>query len=217
MSDVNRPQNSTATTSNSLVSALARREAAFKASDLSSKPSGHERLSIPFETRIILGTCVSFGTGASLGLLDGSHMAGLVFRAENAHRLPTTHTGWYFYHKSKNYAMMMGGLKAGVRGGVLVGAFGGAFMLLEEAGDWIRGTRDFANSAFAGTVIATGYAGIKDLPRMTALRTARMGFVVGAGYGVLQDALSLARGRRVGWIDFLTGRRGDRIDEDDAY
>lgn len=52
--------------------------------------------------------------GTAIGLVRGSRAAGLRFLAENAHRPPTTVQGWYFYKKTKNYKMMLGGLsKAG--------------------------------------------------------------------------------------------------------
>jgi hypothetical protein len=52
--------------------------------------------------------------GTVIGLVRGSRAAGLRFLAENAHRPPTTVRGWYFYKKTKNYKMMLGGLsKAG--------------------------------------------------------------------------------------------------------
>jgi hypothetical protein len=74
----------------------------------------HSRLSLPAPLRILIATSASFVLGASLGVSHGSKTAGLVFRAENAHRLPATPTGWYLYHKSKNYHMAMGGVKEGV-------------------------------------------------------------------------------------------------------
>jgi hypothetical protein len=48
--------------------------------------------------------------GTVIGLTRGSRLAGLRFQAENAHRPPTTLRGWYFYRKTKNYRMMLGGL-----------------------------------------------------------------------------------------------------------
>jgi len=48
--------------------------------------------------------------GTMIGLVRGSRRAGLRFLAENAHRPPKTLQGWYFYRKTKNYKMMLGGL-----------------------------------------------------------------------------------------------------------
>lgn len=44
-------------------------------------------------------------------------------------------------------------------------------------------------------------------PLITASRTAKVGLYTGLALGLIQDALGLARGRRVGYVDFLTGRR----------
>src|SRR5579862_1595188 len=78
------------------------------------------RLSLPFSLRLPLSLALSSLFGASLGLSHGSRNAGLRFRAENAHRLPTTPTGWYLYHKSKNYHVALGGIKEGTRMGLRV-------------------------------------------------------------------------------------------------
>lgn len=60
--------------------------------------------------------CASVGLG--LGFYRGGRMASLRFLAENAHRAPKTVKGWYFYNKTKNYRMMYGGLREGVKDAV---------------------------------------------------------------------------------------------------
>ncbi|KAK6612778.1 hypothetical protein H4I96_01991 [Botrytis cinerea] len=114
------------------------------------------RMSIPYGARLPLCTSISFLCGMALGISHGSQAASLRFRAENAHRLPTSPTGWYLYHKNR-------------------------------------------------------------FPIITAARTARTGLAFGIGYGLLQDAVGYARGRRLGYIDFLTGgtagRRGKEEEE----
>ncbi|KFZ15078.1 hypothetical protein V501_02886, partial [Pseudogymnoascus sp. VKM F-4519 (FW-2642)] len=71
------------------------------------------RLSLPPSQRLLLGTSTAFLVGLTLGGSHGFGLAGLRFRAENAHRLPKEPTGWYLYHKSKNYKMMLEGVKEG--------------------------------------------------------------------------------------------------------
>jgi len=78
-------------------------------------------------------------TGFVLGAANGGQMAGLRFRAENAHRLPTSTVGWYLYHKSKNYNAMLGGVKEGLKMGFKLGAWGGLFFWMEEGIDRLRG------------------------------------------------------------------------------
>src|SRR4051794_21701747 len=73
-----------------------------------------ERLNMPIERRLAFCGVGSFLCGSMLGVAQGSKMAGLRFRAEHAHKLPTSTTGWYLYHKSKNYHAAMGGIKEGI-------------------------------------------------------------------------------------------------------
>lgn len=49
-------------------------------------------------------------------------------------------------------------------------------------------------------------------PLATAARTAKLGLYSGLAFGILQDTLSLARGRRVGYVDFLLGKNRHRGD-----
>lgn len=119
----------------------------------------HEnRLSTPFYFRFPAATAVAFFTGLSLGLSHGSKTAGLRFRAENSHRFPTTATGWYLYHKSKNYHWMLGGLKEGMKMGAKVAFWGGGFFYVEEAVDRMRGRKDFLSTVLAGLSIAGGFS-----------------------------------------------------------
>lgn len=64
---------------------------------------------VPDRWYLLPGAAVIAGT--TIGLLRGSRTASLRFLAENAHRPPTTVQGWYFYNKTKNYRVMLGGLR----------------------------------------------------------------------------------------------------------
>ena len=75
-------------------------------------------LTIPPRALILPGAAVVVGT--VIGLMRGSRRVSLQFLAENAHRPPRTVQGWYFYNKTKNYKVMLGGLQqAGVDAGKL--------------------------------------------------------------------------------------------------
>lgn len=109
-----------------------------------------QRLSMAPQSRFIIGTTAATLIGMTLGVSQGAMMTGLRFRAENAHRLPASQTGWYLYHKSKNYHMMLGGLKEGLGMGLTQGVLVGAFIVLEEAVDQFRGgKRDFGSTVVA--------------------------------------------------------------------
>ena len=124
-----------------------------------SAPTNAPRLSLPFQYRLPTATAGAFFTGMFLGLTHGSQTAGLRFRAENSHRLPKSSTGWYLYHKSKNYHMMLGGVKEGLKMGTKVGFWVGGFFTVEEAIDRARGGRkDFLSTVVAGLSVAGGFS-----------------------------------------------------------
>lgn len=116
------------------------------------------RFSFPFGMRLPIATSISFVSGLVLGMSHGSQMAGFRFRAENAHRLPTTPTGWYLYHKSKNYNMALGGVKEGLKMGAKVSFWTAGFFSIEEMFDRYRGTKDFLNTVIASLSIAGGFS-----------------------------------------------------------
>jgi hypothetical protein len=127
-------------------------------------PIHENRLSIPFYIRLPAATAGAFATGLALGLSHGSKTAGLRFRAENSHRFPTTSAGWYLYHKSKNYHIMLGGIKEGMKMGSKIAFWAGSFFLVEEAVDQMRGTKDFLSTVVAGLSISGGFSAWSTYP-----------------------------------------------------
>jgi len=122
------------------------------------KAKAEARLSIPFPVRLLLGTTLSFMAGGALGLSHGAQQAGLRFRAENAHRLPTSQAGWYFYHKSKNYNMALGGVKEGLKMGARISFWTAGFFAIEELFDRYRRTKDFVNTVMASLVVSGSFS-----------------------------------------------------------
>jgi len=116
------------------------------------------RLSLPTPTRLLLATTSSFLLGMGLGLSHGSQSAGLRFRAENAHRLPSSPTGWYLYHKSKNYHMALGGVKEGLKMGAKMSVWTGLFFAIEDAWDEVRGQKDVVNTVLASATVAGAFS-----------------------------------------------------------
>jgi hypothetical protein len=88
------------------------------------------RLTVPPRWYLLPGAAVTLG--GLIGFVRGSREAGLRFLAENAHRPPTTVQGWYFYNKTKNYRVLLGGLKRGGRDALALGATAGAWLAIEE-------------------------------------------------------------------------------------
>ncbi|KAK3073472.1 hypothetical protein LTR53_004960 [Teratosphaeriaceae sp. CCFEE 6253] len=184
----------------------------------------HSRLSLPFPLRLPLALLLSTTCGSLLGLTHGATEAGLRFRAENAHRTPSTQTGWYLYHKSKNYHMALGGIYEGFRMARRLGLWVGCFVVMEEGIDrgragvarWIyglrgvkeegrlvEGSRDLVSTMFAGLGTAGAFSAWNRFPAATAVRTVKMGAKVGLVFGGLQDVVSVLRGRRLGYVEFV--------------
>lgn len=118
----------------------------------------NSRLNMMAPTRILLAAVSSFGVGTSLGMAQGSKMAGLQFRAEHAHKLPTTPTGWFMYHKSKNYNMARGALKEGIKMGFKVSFWTTAMFVVEDMYDEYRESKDFVNTVLASLTVAGGFS-----------------------------------------------------------
>jgi hypothetical protein len=118
------------------------------------------RAGLTTQPRLLLMTSIGSFWGFSMGALLGGRQSGLQYLAENAHKLPTTVQGWYFYHKTKNYRMMLGGVKRGIR---FAGKTGGLCLLygaLEAALDDVRGEADIINSVTAGITTGTIFSAL---------------------------------------------------------
>jgi hypothetical protein len=101
--------------------------------------------------RLPLTALSAFSAGLAIGATHGSKKAAYRFRAENAHRFPTTPTGWFQYHKTKNYISIVGGVKEGMKMGFKLGTGALAFCLFEETVDYARhDQRDFISTVTAG-------------------------------------------------------------------
>lgn len=120
--------------------------------------SVNERLSIPFQLRAPGTALLGFVTGFGMGLSHGGTMAGMRFRAEHAHMFPSSTAGWYFYHKSKNYHVMLGGLREGSKIGFKIAFWTGSFFVIEEAVDRYWQKRSFLSSVLAGTTMAGAFS-----------------------------------------------------------
>lgn len=138
----------------SQLSALSHQDVAFAGET-------HPRLSIATPSRLLLGSISSGILGFTLGAMQGGQMAQLRFRAEHAHKMPDTTAGWYFYHKSKNYHAMQGGIREGFRMSAKTGFWSFVALGLESTVDRYRGCSDMWS-----TVVATlSVAGMFSLSR----------------------------------------------------
>lgn len=100
----------------------------------------------------------TFGTGMGIGAFHGSQEAAYRFRAENAHRFPSTNKGWFLYHKDKSNLRLVTAVKEGVKMGTKLGAGALAFGFFEETVDKARGDRDFLSTVTAGLTFSGIYS-----------------------------------------------------------
>lgn len=125
---------------------------------LKQRAKENERLSVIPSARIPVTGAASFTVGMVLGMFQGSKTAGFRFRAEHAHKLPTTTTGWFMYHKSKNYVVGAGGVKEGLKMGFKVSFWTTAMLAVENMYDQYRQSKDFINTVMASLTIAGGFS-----------------------------------------------------------
>lgn len=68
----------------------------------------------------------------------------------------------------------------------------------------VEGTsKDFVSTVFAGLGTAGIFSAVNRFPIPTAARLAKMGAKAGLAFGLLQDAVSMMRGRRLGYVEFV--------------
>ena len=134
-------------------------------------------------------------------------MAAYRYRAENAHRLPTSTTGWYLYHKTKNYHAIIGGVKDGIKMGLVIAGSAVLFLGIEDIVDQVRGgTKDVASTLVAGGTVSGLWSLLKTRDIFTASRMIKLGFKWSLAYGLAQDGMAWARGRPPGYIQWMIKR-----------
>ncbi|CRG90199.1 hypothetical protein PISL3812_07242 [Talaromyces islandicus] len=183
----------------------------YKLFDSSAPP----RLGIDIERRLPYTVVSAFSVGFGVGSSHGSKKAAFQFRAENAHRFPTTSTGWFQYHKTKNYKSIVGGVFEGVRLGTRLGVGAMAFTLFEETVDYARhDRRDFISTVIAGLSFSGIYSALARHDIYTAARTTKLGLKLSLAYGLTQDALEAMKGNRPAYLQYLLGARDSRSARD---
>ena len=133
----------------------------YKLFDSASPP----RLGMEIQKRLPYTTNAAFATGMVIGCSYGGKKAAYQFRAENAHRFPTSGAGWLQYHRAKNNIVFVNAVKEGLRMGFKLGASAFTFCLFEETVDYARhDQRDFLSTVTAGL----SFSGIYSLLGMQA-------------------------------------------------
>ncbi|CAH7685788.1 hypothetical protein BY996DRAFT_7073675 [Phakopsora pachyrhizi] len=83
----------------------------------------------PIFTPTACAAIIGFASGAT----TSAKFSGLQFTAENLHRLPKTKADWYFFQKTKNYKVILGGIFGGFKVGAKLGFWTSGFCCLKEA------------------------------------------------------------------------------------
>ncbi len=151
-----------------------------------------------YRVSIILASASLIGGVA--GTYDGTKKSSLQFLAENAHRLPTSMKGWYFYHKRKNYVLVRNGMIQGAKTSLKVTSYCGLFFGLEALIDHLKGGIDFTSTAISTTVVGWTYARITRLSRYQTLNYMKTGLILGLASGLVQDGLLYIRGDNVWYL-----------------
>ncbi|KAL1918898.1 uncharacterized protein VTP21DRAFT_2279 [Calcarisporiella thermophila] len=129
--------------------------------------------------------------GALWGLSTGGYVGGrqsaLQFLAENAHRLPRTIDGWYLYHKRKNYKVLWGGLKMGLRHAKRNAILCAGFEVAEAALDRWRDEADALNSIVAGAGTGFAFSLINKFSKQGSKHAVVLGAILGLLTGGLND------------------------------
>lgn len=186
----------------------------------------NERLSMPPSIRWPVMFATTMVYGFSLGATLGGRKAADRYRAMNAHRLPSTQAGWYLYHRSKSYHTSLGAVKEGAKFGGILSIWASMFMLAEEGLDHARaslfarrneevarGQRDALDTTLAALMTAGLYTRWHNMDVFATTKMARMAVKYGLLYGLLQDAVSTARGERPAYLRWL-GRKVTRAATD---
>ena len=116
------------------------------------------RINVPPHVYILPGA--AFAVGAMIGLRRGARTAAMQFLAENVHRPPTTVQGWYFYNKTKNYRVLMAGLKEAGRSAAQLTAITATYVAVSEACEYMGGAWDEVKEVASCVGIAAAFSGV---------------------------------------------------------
>ncbi|KAL7752394.1 hypothetical protein RI367_001928 [Sorochytrium milnesiophthora] len=150
-----------------------------------------------FVTMTFLGSMWGFAMGTAIG----ARRAGMQYLAENAHRLPVTKQGWYFYHKTKNYRILLGSVQHGARYALRIGSIVALFSATEIGLDLATRKEEMWSTAMAGAFSATVYALTTRLPPASRKRAITAGTTAGVLIGAAQQYTSEHLGRSVKYFE----------------
>ncbi|CUM65470.1 uncharacterized protein PRCAT00003112001 [Priceomyces carsonii] len=183
--------------------------------DHTSIDSTNDRFHLRPAERMKAVASVSALIGGMTGLYEGIKTSSLRYLAENGHRLPRNVGGWYFYHKRKNYVMIINGCKEGVKLGLKFSTAVTGFFGLEWFIDsYVRnGTIDFLNTTIAATISSSVYALYRGLSGTQMRSYMKKGCALGLSFGISQDLLIFVRGGHIWYLDGLGIKNPRKIED----
>ncbi|KZT74292.1 hypothetical protein DAEQUDRAFT_720455, partial [Daedalea quercina L-15889] len=122
------------------------------------QPKHTLHINVPPHVYLLPGA--AFAVGAMIGLRRGARTAAMQFLAENVHRPPTTVQGWYFYNKTKNYRVLMAGLREAGWSAVKLTAISGTYVAVSEACEYMGGAWGEVKEVASCVGIAAAFSGV---------------------------------------------------------
>ncbi|GEQ71343.1 hypothetical protein JCM33374_g5026 [Metschnikowia sp. JCM 33374] len=165
-----------------------------------------QRLHLFPKERVYTVAVVAAMVGSGQGFFSGVKSSSLRYLTENAHRLPRTVGGWYFYHKKKNYIMLLAGFKQAATLAVKYSIGVSAFLGVEAGLDFTRGTTDFINTTIVGAAASYAFGSYKHMTRVQKFNYVKKGSLLALCYGLAQDAMIYGRGGYVWYTQFSSSK-----------
>ncbi|CAN3374618.1 hypothetical protein DIURU_000016 [Diutina rugosa] len=166
-------------------------------------PLRNQRFHMKPEQRLEAFSLTAGIIGGMTGFYEGVKMSSLRFLTENGHRLPQNVGGWYFYHKKKNYVMILSGVKQAFKVGTKYTLAVGTFFGLEATLDRARGSVDCLNTSAAAAICSASYAIFNRMRGSQIRKFTIRGGVMGLCLGFAQDFLIYARGGDVWYLESM--------------
>ncbi|KAA1111625.1 hypothetical protein PGT21_006811 [Puccinia graminis f. sp. tritici] len=138
---------------------------------------------------IMIPTSCAMMIGFASGATTSGKLAAYQFMVENLHRLPQTRANWFFFQKTKNYKVILGGFKGGLRTGAKLGAWTAGFCTLKEAFTLVPAIerRKSLAGALSGLNIALGASLFYRLRPTISPQRLLLGTLMGLCAGLAED------------------------------
>ncbi|PVU94331.1 hypothetical protein BB561_002636 [Smittium simulii] len=149
------------------------------------------RIQMEPQERLAVLSMTGVLSGGVVGAYLGGRNAGWQYLAEKAHNLPKTTEGWYYYHKWKNYKVIVAGVKKGAYYGLRIGGITALYQKIEATCDeYVFGEPCMWSSLISGFSVSFTCAVLARLSKSSFRRIVLLGSIGGLTMGGLQDALS---------------------------